>query len=179
MHLSSALLTFPAIMAVFALCAMFQRRRATSQNGWRHLRPGPMFWLGLVCGILLTAGFTLGALSRHSTPYVVGIAAFFNLITITILFVTIREDVRWNSTHLERRTLTGEIRRMAWSELAAFGYEASGYHWVRSYDGPKIRFQHYNHGFSELMAMIRRHLPKDGPPAESIAVPALVRIAEP
>ncbi len=176
MSVATLILMGPAIMAVFAFCAMLQRRRAVRDGAWRCLTPGPMFWAAMVSGISLTGVFTLVSFSDQSSPFIVAMAGFFNVLTIVTLVITVREDVRWNATHLQRRTVTGEIRRIAWSELAAFGYEPSGYHWVRSYAGPKIRFTSYCHGFEELMAMIRHHLPDDGPPTESVT-PPLARIA--
>lgn len=173
MSLATLLLFFPALFAVFALCDTLQRRRAVRHNGWRYLTPGPMFWLGVFCGVLLTAMFTLVSLSSQGTLFIVVLAGAFNLMTVVTILVTIREEVRWNETHLERRTVSGEVRRIAWSELAAFGYEATGYHWVSGYQRPRIRFQSYSNGFPDLMAMIAAHLPKDGPPPEPEAVPAL------
>lgn len=173
MSLATLLLFFPALFAVFALCDALRRSRAVRHNGWRYLTPGPMFWLSVVCGVGLTAMFTLVSFSQQGTPFIVALAGAFNVMTAVTIFVTLREEVRWNATHLERRTVTGAIRRMAWAELAAHGYEATGYHWVSGHQRPRIRFQSYSNGFPDLMAMVAAHLPHDGPPSEPEAAAML------
>lgn len=56
---------------------------------------------------------------------------------------------------------------MTWHQLAAIGVEANGYWWIKSPDGPKIRFSPYNNGFRELLRKIANNLPTNLPPAEA------------
>ena len=91
----------------------------------------------------------------------------FNLITLLIAYSTVVEEVRWNETGIQRRTWLFSRRAMAWRQLAAFGVEMSGYWWIRSYDGPKIRFSPYSNGFDQLVRKIADNLPTDLPPAEA------------
>jgi hypothetical protein len=162
--LSWTLLFFPAFFAICALCDGLQRRRADRRDGWRTLTPGPWLWLGLVCGILLTAVFTLVAMSNRSTTGLIALAVFFNFLTVAIAYTTLVEDVRWNDDWIERRTLTRKIRRMAWTELAHRGFEATGYRWISSQDGTRIRYQDSCNGVDELEAMIRMHWQGGAPP---------------
>jgi len=162
--LSWLLLFFPAFFAVSALCAGFQRWRAARRDGWHTLTPGPWLWLGLACGTLLTAVFTLVAMSDRSTPGLIGLAMFFNGLTGAVAYTMLVEDVRWNDDWIERRTLAREIRRMAWTELAHRGFETSGYRWISSQDGTRIRYQDSCNGVDELEAMIRKHWQGGGPP---------------
>ncbi len=164
MSVVTCLLVVPALYALFGLCDLLQRARARWHDGWRYLTPGPMTWLGLGCGLVLTGVFTLVALSDQSTPFLIGVAGAFNGIAPATTFVTLREEVRWTDTPIERRTISGEIRRMARSELAADGDEISGYHWISGYERPRIRFHSSSHGSAEPMAMIDRRRPGQGPP---------------
>ena len=177
--LSGLLLFIPAFFAISALCAGLQRRRAARRNGWHTLTPGPWLWLGLACGLLLTAVFTLVAMSASSTPGLIGLAVFFNVLTGAIVYTTLTEDVRWNDDWIERRTLTFEIRRMGWAELAYRGYEASGYRWISSQDGEWIRYQDSCNGVDELEAMIRRHWRSGGPPQVTEPEPIVQLVAQP
>jgi hypothetical protein len=162
--LSGLLLYIPAFFAISALCVGLQRRRAARRDGWRTLTPGPWLWLGLVSGLLLAALFTLVAMSTRSTPSLIGLAVFSNGLTGAIVYTTLAEDVRWNEDWIERRTLLFETRRMAWTDLAHRGFEASGYRWIRSQDGLRIRYQNSCNGVDELEAMIREHWRGGGPP---------------
>ena len=177
--LSGLLLFIPAFFAISALCAGLQRRRAARRNGWRTLTPGPGVWLGLVCGLLLTAVFTLVSMSTRSTPGLVGLAAFFNVLTVAIVYTTLAEDVRWNEDWIERRTLSFETRRMAWTELAYRGYEASGYRWISSQDGERIRYQDSCNGVDELEDMIRIHWRRGGPPQVTEPEPNFQLVVQP
>ncbi|MFX4959662.1 hypothetical protein ABTC43_19685, partial [Acinetobacter baumannii] len=79
MNLVTLILMLPALMAVYAFCDLIQRQRATVRDGWRYLTPGPMFWLGLLSGVVLTAVFTLVSASNQSTAFLKTLAGFFNL----------------------------------------------------------------------------------------------------
>lgn len=154
--------------------ALLGRRRARDRDGWRYLTPGPMMWIAVVLGALATAFFCLLYFGGSSRPdadtqmkWVLGLAAAFDLMTMAIAYTIIVEEVRWNDTHLERRTFLFGKLRMSWHELAAFGFEpASGYWWVRGFERPRIRFSPYCNGFHELCAKIVEHMPTNLPPAD-------------
>ncbi|RYE35045.1 MAG: hypothetical protein EOP23_02485 [Hyphomicrobiales bacterium] len=169
--LSKAALFIPLFGALLALSACFQRRRAQRHGGWNYLTPGPFYWFGLVCGIVVSAVATVAAGGRVPTP----VAAFFVLMTLALAVQTITERVRWNGKRIERRTVFMQQRQMAWNELSRAGVEWTGYHWISSFDGPPIRFSSYDNGFDQLMAKIARHLPDGSPPAETVpkAAPVL------
>jgi len=163
-----------------------RRRRAEVQNGWRYLRPGAVAWIGLPLNLgftgLLTYCYVFVGSARADAEFqmlmLFLLCVGFSLITIHIAYTTAVERVRWNETHIERRTLFFETRSMSWHELARFGEEPSGYLWVASYHGPKIRFSPYSNGVGELIAKAVRHLPTDLPPADyAIADAALTRYA--
>ena len=54
---------------------------------------------------------------------------------------------------------------MSWHELARVGVEWTGYLWISSFEGPRLRFSPYDNGFDELVMTINHHLPTDLPPA--------------
>ena len=64
----------------------------------------------------------------------------FNLVTMALAYTIIVEEVRWNDTRIERRTLLFERRSITWHELTDVGFEPSGYWWVSGYEGKRIRF---------------------------------------
>jgi drug/metabolite transporter (DMT)-like permease len=155
------------VMCFQAAMTAFQRRKAKIQNGWRYLTPGPIMWIALMGGLLLTGVFTLVSFSpsaRDST--VLTAAIFFNLVTLTLAYSIFAEEVRWNDTRIERRTFFLQRRTITWHELAAVGVELSGYWWVSGYEGLRLRFTDYNHGFRELIAKIAENLPPEGPPPQ-------------
>jgi hypothetical protein len=97
----------------------------------------------------LTMGFLLGALA--------------------IAYSMAVEQVRWNDTRIQQRTLLFQNRDLCWNQLAAFGLERwSGYAWISDCDGNKLRFWPYCNGVPELISMIAAHLPTDLPPAEAV-----------
>jgi hypothetical protein len=164
--LTKAALFVPAFMAVTALCVCLQRRRARRHGEWKYLTPGPYFWLGLFAGLLITAIATLvvaaGRVERTSGLL---FTSAFAGITLFLAVQALVEHVRWNSQRIERRTLLGRTITMSWFELARIGGEWTGYLWISSFEGPRLRFSTYDNGFDELALMIQRHLPTDLPPA--------------
>ena len=164
--LTQAALFFSAFMAVTALCVCLQRRRAKRHGEWKYLTPGPYFWLGLFCGLLITAVATLvvagGRVERSSG------LLFTSAFAGMTLFLTVQalvEHVRWNSQRIERRTLLGRTVSLSWHALARIGVEWTGYLWISSFEGPRLRVSTYDNGFDELALTIQRHLPTDLPPA--------------
>jgi hypothetical protein len=162
------------------------RQRAQVHDGWRYLRPGAVAWIGLPLSLGFTGLLTylylfVGSARADAESQMLALFLLcvgFNLITIFVAYTTAVERVRWNETHIERRTLFFETRSMCWHELERFGEEPSGYLWIASYQGPKIRFSPYTNGVGELIAKAVRHLPTDLPPAEyAIADAALTRYA--
>ena len=163
--LSQIALFIPLFCALMALAACFQRRRAQRRCGWSYLTPGPFYWFGLVCGVVISALATLlAAGGRVPVP----LAAFFVLATLALALQTIAERVRWNNTRIERRTVFMQKRQISWNELSRWGVEWTGYLWIASFEGPPIRFSTYDNGFDQLMAKVLRHLPDDSPPAETV-----------
>jgi hypothetical protein len=163
--LSQIALFVPAFGMMLALASCFQRRRAQRSGDWNYLTPGPFFWFGLVAGVIVSAVLTLAAAAGKAP---VSIAVFFVLVTLLLAFQTITERVRWNGKRIERRTMFLQQRQLSWNELSRFGVEWTGYVWIASFDGPKIRFSPYDNGFDQLVAKVRRHLPGDSPPAETV-----------
>ena len=161
------------VMTVQALLYRLQRRNVAMRDGWRYLTPGPMMWTGLVLGFGLTGLFSYIYLfvgsarpdAEFQMKMLLALTVSFNLITLLIAYSTV--EVRWNETGIQRRTWLFSRRAMAWPQLAAFGVEVSGYWWIRSYDGPKIRFSPYSNGFDQLVRKIADNLPTDLPPAEA------------
>lgn len=174
-----------AVMTVQAILFRLQRRNAPMQDGWRYLAPGPMVWTGLVLGFGLTGLFSYVYLfvgsarpdAEFQMKMLLILTVSFNLLTVLIAYSTVVEEVRWSETGIERRTLLFSRRAMTWPQLAAVGIEMSGYWWIRSYEGPKIRFSPYSNGFDQLVRKIAENLPTDLPPAEAdvIAQAALAR----
>lgn len=164
--LSHIALFVPGFMMLVALCTSFQRRRAQRSGGWRYLTPGPFSWLGMVCGVILSAVGTLVAAAGKAP---VPIAAFFVLVTLVLALHIIIERVRWNGERIERRTMFLQERCLSWCELSQFGVEPTGYCWISGFAGPRIRFSPYDNGFDQLVAKVRRHLPDDMPPAEGVS----------
>jgi uncharacterized membrane protein len=117
------------------LLRLAQRRRAQAYDGWRYLRPGAVTWISLPLNLGLTGLLTYVYLfvgNRRADAESQMVALFllcvgFSLITLHIAYTTAVERVRWNETHIERRTLLFETRSMCWHELAHFGEEPSGY----------------------------------------------------
>lgn len=163
--LTKVALFVPAFMAVTALCVCLQRRRARRHGQWKYLTPGPYFWLGLFCGLLITAIATLvvaaGRVER--TSGLLFTSAFAGL-TLILAIQALIEQVRWNSQRIERRTITGRTISLGWYELARIGVDWSSYLWISSFDGPRLRISTYDNGFDELALMVRDHLPTDLPP---------------
>ncbi|MCV9935697.1 hypothetical protein OIU35_04920 [Boseaceae bacterium BT-24-1] len=164
--LMKAALFVPAFMAVTALCVCLQRRRARRHGEWKYLTPGPYFWLGLFAGLLITAVATLvvaaGRVERTSGLL---FTSFFAALTLFLAVQAMIEQVRWNDQRIERRTITGRTISLSWHELARIGVEWTGYLWISSFEGPRLRFSTYDNGFDELGETIRDHLPTDLPPA--------------
>jgi hypothetical protein len=164
--LTKIALFVPAFMAVTALCVCLQRRRARRHGEWRYLTPGPYFWLGLFAGLLITAVATLvvagGRVERSSGLL---FTSAFAGITLFLAIQALVEQVRWNSQRIERRTITGRMIAMSWHELSRIGVEWTGYLWISSFEGPRLRVSTYDNGFDELALMIQHHLPTDLPPA--------------
>lgn len=164
--LIKAALFFPAFFALTALCVCLQRRRARRHGEWKYLTPGPYFWLGLFAGLLITAVATLvvagGRVERSSG--LLFVCAFAG-ITILLAVQALIEQVRWNSQRIERRTISGRVIAMTWYELARIGEDWTGYLWIASFEGPRLRFSPYDNGFDELALTIHEHLPTDLPPA--------------
>jgi hypothetical protein len=155
------------VMCFQAAMTGFQRRRGKAHEGWRYLTPAPIVWIALVGGAALTTIFTLVAIGGgERASGLSGLAIFFNLATLVLAYSIFAEQVRWNETHIERRTILFQTRSITWHELASVGYEPTGYWWVRGFDGPRIRFSPQTHGFDELMLKIVDNLPPDGPPPE-------------
>jgi hypothetical protein len=158
-------------------------RRAHVHDGWRYLRPGAVTWIGLPLNLGLTGFLTYWYLfvgiARTDADFqmlmLFLLCVGFNLITIHIAYTTAVERVRWNEIHIERRTLFFEGRSMSWHELARFGKEPSGYLWIASYHGPKIRFSPYANGVGELIAKVLRHLPTNLPPADYVIADAILK----
>ncbi|RXT48076.1 hypothetical protein B6S44_23660 [Bosea sp. Tri-44] len=180
--LMKAALFVPAFMALTALCVCLQRRRARRHGEWKYLTPGPYFWLGLFAGVLITAVATLvvagGRVERSSG--LLFTCAFAGL-TLFLAAQALIEQVRWNGHRVERRTISGRVIAMGWHELARIGVEWTGYLWIASFEGPRLRFSPYDNGFDELATTIHWHLPTDLPPAspelggEPMLVPARMR----
>lgn len=175
--LMKAALFFPAFFALTALCACLQRRLAQRRGRWKYLTPGPYFWVGLASGVIITAVATLvvagGRVERSAgLLFTTGFCGITMLLAVQALM----EQVRWDRHRIERRTIFGQTRAMGWSELARTGVEWSGYIWISSFEGPRLRFSPYDNGFEQLMRKVRQHLPRNGPPAvpELMEVPALV-----
>jgi hypothetical protein len=168
---SQVALFIPLFSALMALAACFQRRRAQRRGGWNYLTPGPFYWFGLACGIVISAVATLVAAGGQAP---VPVAVFFVLVTLALALQTIIERVRWNNTRIERRTVFMRERQMSWNELSRCGVEWTGYLWIASFDGPPIRFSTYDNGFDQLMAKVESHLPDDSPPAETVPKQKLV-----
>ena len=164
--LMKAALFVPAFMAVTALCVCLQRRRARRHGEWKYLTPGPYFWLGLLAGLLITAVATLvvaaGRVERMSGLL---FTSAFAGITLFLAVQALVEQVRWNDQRIERRTLLGRTISLGWSELARIGIEWTGYLWISSFEGPRLRFSTYDNGFDELALTVHHHLPTDLPPA--------------
>ncbi|WID97931.1 hypothetical protein QO058_06685 [Bosea vestrisii] len=164
--LMKAALFVPAFMALTALCVCLQRRRARRHGEWKYLTPGPYFWLGLFAGLLITAVATLvvaaGRVERSSGLL---FTSAFAGITLFLAAQALIEQVRWNGQRIERRTITGRVISLSWHELARFGEEVTGYLWIASFAGPRLRFSTYDNGFDELILTIHQHLPTDLPPA--------------
>lgn len=164
--LMKAALFVPAFMALTALCVCLQRRRARRYGEWKYLTPGPYFWFGLVSGLLVTAVATLvvagGRVERSSG--LLFTSAFAGL-TLFLAIHAMVEQVRWNGQRIERRTMLGRTISLSWYELARIGAEWTGYLWISSFEGPRLRVSPYDNGFDELVATIHRHLPTDLPPA--------------
>jgi hypothetical protein len=161
-------------------------RRAQVHDGWRYLGPGAVVWMALPLSLGLTGVLTYCYLfvgsaradAESQMRMLFLLCVVFNLITIHFVYTIAVERVRWNETHIERRTLFFETRSMCWHELAQFGKEPRGYLWIASYDGPKIRFSPYSHGVGELIAKVIRHLPTDLPPVNyAITDKAIARLA--
>lgn len=171
--LTKAALFIPAFMALIALCVCLQRRRARRQGEWRYLTPGPYFWLGLFAGLLIAAVATLvvaaGRVERASG--LLFTSAFAGL-TLALAMQALIEQVRWNSQRIERRTIFGRTIAMSWHELARIGTEWTGYLWISSFEGPRLRFSPHDNGFDELALTIHHHLPTDLPPASPELAPA-------
>jgi hypothetical protein len=164
--LITAALFVPAFMAVTALCVCLQRRRARRHGEWRYLTPGPYFWLGLLAGLLITAVATLVIASdRVERSSGLLFACAFAGITILLAAQALIEQVRWNGQRIERRTISGRVITMTWYELARIGEEWTGYLWISSFEGPRLRFSPYDNGFDEHALTIHEHLPSDLPPA--------------
>jgi len=163
------------VMTVQALLYRLQRRKAAVRNGWRYLTPGPMVWTGLVLGVAMTGLFSYVYLfvgsaradAEFQMKMLLALTVAFNILTILIAYSTVVEEVRWNATEIQRRTWLFSRRAMNWPQLAAFGVEMSGYWWIRTYDGPKIRFSPYSNGFDQLVRQVADNLPTDLPPAEA------------
>lgn len=164
--LTKIALFVPAFMAVTALCVCLQRRRARRLGEWKYLTPGPYFWLGLFAGLLITAVATLvvaaGRVERMSGLL---FTSAFAGVTLFLAVQALVEQVRWNATRIERRTIRGRRISISWHELARIGAEWTGYLWISSFAGPRLRFSPYDNGFDELALTIRHHLPTDLPPA--------------
>ena len=173
-----------AVMTVQALLCRLQRRNASIRDGWRYLTPGPMVWTGLVLSIGLTGLLSYVYLfvgsarpdAEFQMKVLLGLTVSFNLVTILIAYSTVVEEVRWNETEIQRRTWLFSRRAMTWPQLAAFSIEMSGYWWIRSYHGPKIRFSPYSNGFDQLVRKIADNLPTDLPPAEAELIGQVVRV---
>jgi hypothetical protein len=151
------------------------RKRARFRDGWYYLTPGPAVWIAVVLGAVATAFFCfIYLVMGNARPdasvqmkWLLGMAVAFDIVTVCIAYVTIVEDVRWNDSYLERRTLGFGQLRMSWHELSAFGYEAAtGYWWVSAHGGPRVRFSPYSNGFPQLCAKIIEHFPMNLPPAD-------------
>lgn len=176
--LTKIALFVPAFMAVTALCVCLQRRRAWRHGEWKYLTPGPYFWLGLFAGLLITAVATLvvaaGRVERTSGLL---FTSAFAGITLFLAIQALVEQVRWSSQRIDRRTILGRTITMSWFELARIGVEWTGYLWISSFEGPRLRFSTYDNGFDELALTIQRHLPTDLPPAspELAAEPMLAK----
>lgn len=164
--LTKAALFVPAFMAVTALCVCLQRRRARRHGEWKYLTPGPYFWLGLFAGLLITAIATLvvaaGRVERTSGLL---FSSAFASLTLLLAVQALIEQVRWNSQRIERRTILGRTISLSWHELARIGVEWTGYLWISSFEGPRLRFSTYDNGFDELALTVQGHLPTGLPPA--------------
>lgn len=171
--LSQIALFVPGFMMLVAFCTCFQRRRAQRSGGWSYLTPGPFSWLGMLCGVIVSAVGTLVAAAGKAP---VPLAAFFALVTLVLALTIIVERVRWNGKRIERRTMLLQERVLSWNELSRLGVELTGYYWISGFAGPRIRFSPYDNGFDQLMAKVSRHLPDDGPPAEMVHEPGLALV---
>lgn len=165
-----------------------RRRHAKVHDGWRYLTPGAVVWIALplnlgFTGVLTYCYLFVGSARADAESQMLILfllCVVFNLITIHIAYTVAVERVRWNETHVERRTLLWETRSICWHELARFGREPRGYLWIASFDGSRIRFSPYANGVGELIAKVVRHLPTDLPPAEdAIADESITRAATP
>ncbi len=176
---TKAALFFPAFFALVAFCACFQRRLAQRRGGWNYLTPGPYFWLGLLAGVIITAVATLvvagGRVERLSgLLFTTG----FALVTLALAGQALVEEVRWNRERIERRTVFGTRIGLGWHELARLGGEWTGYVWISSFEGPRLRFSPHDNGFEQLMHKVRYHLPRNGPPAvQELAEPPVLAMA--
>jgi len=165
-------LTVQALL--YLLLRLARRRRAQVHDGWHYLRPGAAIWIFLpvslgFTGLLMYMYLFVGSAradAETQMKVLFLLCLVFSLITIHIAYTTAVERVRWNETHIERRTLFFETRSMGWHELARAGAERSGYLWIASFHGPKIRFSPYSNGAGELIAKVGQHLPTDLPPAD-------------
>jgi len=164
--LTKIALFVPAFMAVTALCVCLQRRRARRHGEWRYLTPGPYLWFGLFSGLLVTAVATLVVWGERvdRTSGLLFTSASAGL-TLFLAASALIEQVRWNGERVERRTVSGRTVSMSWHELARVGVEWTGYLWISSFEGPRLRFSPHDNGFDELVVTINHHLPTDLPPA--------------
>jgi hypothetical protein len=165
--------------AVIFFLISIQRRSSARHKGWRYLTPGPMVWCAFGGGFLMTCllcyiYFFVGNLrpdADFQMKILFWLIVYFNLSTVAMAYAIVADEVRWNDSYIERRTLLFKRRTMSWPQLAALGYEPWGYWWISAYDGPRIRFSPYSNGFAELIAKVRRELPPSLPPgALSVAL---------
>jgi hypothetical protein len=177
------LITVSAVMTVISFATWLQRATASTRNGWFYLTPGPMVWIAAVLGVTATGFFTyiylfVGSIrpdAENQMQVLFVLTVSFNLLTVVAAYFVVAEEVRWNATKLQRRTMFFRWRSMSWYELAEFGVEPTGYYWVSGYDRMRIRFSPYQNGFDQLMRKVVDHLPTDLPPAEAqLAQTALV-----
>lgn len=165
------------VAAIFSLGFALQRRRAHVANGWRYLTPGPLMWFAvvggaLICALLVYMYFFVGSARSDAademslTRY---LAMAFSLSTALVAYFMAAEEVRWNDKGIERRTILWHRRSITWHQLARGGIEPStGYWWVSSFDGPRIRFSPYYNGFVDLLRTIRERMPRDQPPTANV-----------
>lgn len=150
------------------------------KQGWFYLRPGYVHLIAVVLGLALSMVlnymyFFVGSArvdAERQMDMLFWLCLFFNGGTMIAAYVTSIEQVRWNDTFIERRTVFFERRSMSWHELARFGQEPSEYLWISSFDGPRIRFSPYDSGVGDLIRKILEHLPPDTPAADQAAAEA-------